>query len=74
MENNIGIADRIIRPVVAAVLLGSCADKSSSLLVRGTLALAGLALIVTSIAGKCPAYHALGISTKHHEPADALLL
>ena len=74
MEKNMGLSDRIIRPVVAAAVLGSCAVKSSSPLVRGTLTLAGLALVATSIAGKCPAYHALGIRTNHYEPADALLL
>ncbi len=64
MPKNIGVADRVLRIIVALVI--------AYLLVNGTivgawaivLGVIGVALLVTSSIGYCPAYGATGVSTR----------
>ena len=60
MARNVGSADRVIRVVLGLALL------SLLYLVAGNLrwlGLIGLVPLVTGLAGSCPAYTILGIST-----------
>ncbi|MDQ6843415.1 MAG: DUF2892 domain-containing protein [Bacteroidota bacterium] len=62
-EKNMGLADRIIRPTIAAGLVAAYATGK----VKGTIGIASLALAavftVTSTFGSCPVYQALGVNT-----------
>jgi hypothetical protein len=63
MKKNVGFADRLIRTVAALVL-------GSFYIIKGVTGTAGILLLVltgllllTGLAGFCPLYSALGIST-----------
>lgn len=60
MQVNVGQTDRIIRVIVGLVLLGLVFLIDSRL---RWLGLIGLAPLVTGLAGRCPGYRLLGIST-----------
>ena len=63
MKKNMGLIDRIIRIVVAAVIVVlyfTGQITGTALIILGIIA---LAFIVTSIIGFCPTYHLLSIST-----------
>ncbi len=66
MAKNMGNVDRIVRLVVAAVLLyaafGGAAFAAAGLWHWLAIAVAAI-FIVTSIVGTCPLYSALGIRT-----------
>ena len=59
-----GLADRIIRPALAMVLIELCATKKVSGVVCGALVGLSAVFILTSMFGSCPAYTGLGISSK----------
>jgi uncharacterized membrane protein HdeD (DUF308 family) len=59
LKNNVGKIDRIIRIVVGLLLVGNVFYG-----LRTPIGWIGLILIVTGIAGICPAYSLLGISTR----------
>ncbi len=64
MINNVGTLDRIIRALVALVIIGLYLMH----MISGTLAIIlwviAVLLLVTAALGYCPIYHILGISTK----------
>lgn len=63
MKKNMGKADRVIRFVLAAVLIGLYATGSISG-VWGTVALVlGVVFILTSLVSFCPLYTLIGVST-----------
>ena len=63
MEKNMGLADRIIRPTLAAVMVAAYASgKVKGIAGVGLLALAAM-FTVTSTFGSCPVYRALGVNT-----------
>lgn len=63
MTRNMGGADRIVRPLVAAVLVALVLTGQ----VTGGLAIAAAAVaavfILTSLVGLCPLYSLLGVNT-----------
>jgi hypothetical protein len=60
---NIGSADRTIRFIVGLGLLTIAFAGAHS-----AWGYVGLIALLTAIVGWCPAYSALGISTRRHEP------
>jgi len=66
MRNNIGIKDKIIRIVVALILLISIYNIKVSSTLSIMFFLLAMVLIVTCINGSCPVYKALGITTKRN--------
>lgn len=63
MEKNMGFADRIIRPTLAAVIVAAYASgKVKGIAGIGLLALATM-FAVTSAFGSCPVYQAVGVDT-----------
>lgn len=61
LEKNMGTADRIIRPVIAAGILAVYAGgRVKGKAAIGLLILSGI-FIATSALGWCPAYKAVGI-------------
>lgn len=63
LHKNMGLADRIIRPVVAAGLIAaSTTGKIKGPLETGLLFLSGV-LLITAATGSCPAYEATGIDS-----------
>jgi hypothetical protein len=64
MKRNMGVADRIVRLIIAAVIvvLGITGVISGTLLI--ILGIVAAAFIVTSILGLCPIYLLLRISTR----------
>lgn len=64
IDQNMGLADKIIRTSAASVMIAlSTCKKVSSLQRIGLLVVSGL-FLATSVVGSCPAYTALDISTK----------
>jgi hypothetical protein len=62
-EKNMGLADRIIRPTLAAVMVAAFARrKVTGAAGMGLLAMAAM-FTVTSAFGSCPVYQALGVDT-----------
>lgn len=65
MKKNMGTADRVIRPIIAAII----AILYFTHAITGTLGIVLLVLagifILTSIIGYCPLYAPFGISTRH---------
>jgi len=64
MKSNVGSADRVVRIILAAVILALYMAK----IFTGTLAIVLLAvaaiLLLTSFISFCPIWHILGINTK----------
>ncbi len=64
LQKNMGKADRIIRPALAlGVISAYAAGKIKGKTAVGLLVLSGI-FLATSAVGWCPAYQAVGISTK----------
>ena len=67
MKTNMGSADRVLRILVAIVIIGLYFTD----VISGTLAIIGLVLagifILTSFLSFCPLYFPFGISTKKKE-------
>jgi DUF2892 family protein len=64
MTRNVGTADRIIRLILGAVILGLYGALQPPL---RYLTLLGLIPLGTALTGNCPLYTLLGISTFHRE-------
>ena len=64
MKRNMGIADRIIRIALAAVVAVLAALNQLSLAAGIVLGIFAVIFLATSIVGVCPLYMLLGISTK----------
>ena len=64
MKKNMGTADRIIRTVVAFVLLGLLLAGEISGLVGTILGIVAVVFLGTSLVSSCPIYMALKISTR----------
>lgn len=63
LHKNMGLADRIIRPIAAACIIAAVANrKIKGPLETGLLFLSGIFLI-TAATGSCPAYEAAGIDS-----------
>lgn len=63
MKRNMGVADRLIRFAVAAVLVGLYLNGTLSGAVGIVLLVLSGVFILTSFLGFCPLYAPLGIST-----------
>lgn len=73
MKKNMGIADRIIRPAVAAGFIGLfTSGKVSGTAGKVLLCLSGI-FILTSLFGSCPVYQALSVDTISEEEAVSLI-
>ena len=64
MKRNMGIADRIIRVVLAAVVAVLYFTKQLSGTAAIILGILAVIFVITSIVGVCPLYLPFGISTK----------
>jgi len=64
MKRNMGIADRIIRIVLAAVVAVLYFTKNLSPVAGIILGILAIVFVVTGIIGVCPLYLPFGISTK----------
>lgn len=60
MQRNMGVADRSIRAIIGVALLSLLVLSESNARWFGLI---GLAPLLTSVAGWCPLYAALGIKT-----------
>jgi hypothetical protein len=64
MKQNMGLADRIIRVVLAAVVAVLYFTHQLSTVAAIILGVLAVVFVVTSIVGLCPLYLPFGISTK----------
>jgi hypothetical protein len=64
MKKNMGIADRIIRVALAAVVVVLYSLKQLSATAAIVLGILAAVFVATSIVGVCPLYLPLGISTR----------
>lgn len=64
MKQNMGTVDRIIRLIAAAVIVALYFTDQISGTAAIILGVIALVAVVTSIIGICPAYLAVGVSTK----------
>jgi hypothetical protein len=69
MKKNMGIADRIIRVVLAAVVAVLFFTGQLSTVASVILGVLAVVFLVTSIVGTCPLYLLFGISTKRKPAA-----
>lgn len=63
MKKNMGIADRIIRVVIAAVIVALYFTKVLTGTLGIVLLVVALIFVLTSLVGVCPPYNLLGINT-----------
>ncbi len=63
MKKNMGTIDRVIRGILAVVIIALYFAGSISGLAAVILGVFSLVLLVTSITGVCPLYTPFGIST-----------
>ena len=61
---NMGLVDRAIRAVLGIVLFVAWFVIAMPWLVGAVLALVGAVLRVTAVAGSCPLYRMIGVSTR----------
>jgi Na+(H+)/acetate symporter ActP len=64
MINNMGVLDRIIRVIIAIVIVVLYYYGQMTGLAAIILGLIAVLFFMTSCIGYCPVYHLLGISTK----------
>jgi hypothetical protein len=64
MINNMHMIDRIVRIIIALVILYFYFWGSLTGLAAIILLIIAAALLITGISGYCPIYHILGMSTK----------
>lgn len=69
MTRNLGIADRLVRIVIAAILLGLYGALQPP---WRYLTLFGLIPLGTALTGNCPLYSRLGISTLRKKSVKSL--
>lgn len=63
MKRNVGTIDRVIRVVIALVIGGLYVTGQISGTAAVILGILALIFLVTGLAGSCPLYAALGLST-----------
>ena len=63
MKKNVGSADRLIRIFLAAVLASAYFYFGLPLIPGGIMLVLATTLLVTSMAGYCPLYSLIGLST-----------
>jgi len=63
MKKNMGTADKVIRIIVAAIILGLYAFNVISGTLTIVLLAVGIIFILTSLIGFCPLYLPFGINT-----------
>ena len=64
MKQNMGLADRIIRVALAAVVAALYFTHQLSTVAAIILGVVAAVFVVTAIVGRCPLYLLFGISTK----------
>lgn len=64
MKNNMGSADRVIRILVAIIILALYLTNQISGVAAIILGIISVAFILTGFIGWCPGYSPLGFSTK----------
>lgn len=64
MKKNMGTADRIIRVMLAAVIVGLCTFQVVTGILAVMLLFVGGVILLTSIVSFCPIYSPLKISTR----------
>jgi len=64
MKRNMGIADRIIRLALVALVVVLYFTNQLSLVASVILGILALAFLVTSLVGTCPLYLPFGLSTR----------
>ena len=64
MKRNMGIADRIIRVILAGVVAALYFTNQLSAVAAIILGILAVIFLVTSVVGVCPLYLLFGISTK----------
>jgi hypothetical protein len=69
MKRNMGIADRVIRIVLAAVVAVLYFTHQLSMVAAVILGILAVVFLVTGIVGVCPLYLPFGISTKRRSAA-----
>jgi len=69
MKRNMGIADRVIRIVLAAVVAVLYFAHQLSMVAAIILGILAVVFLVTGIVGVCPLYLPFGISTKRKSAA-----
>ena len=69
MKRNMGIADRVIRIVLAAVVAVLYFTNQLPMVAAIILGILAVVFLVTGIAGICPLYLLFGISTKRKTAA-----
>jgi len=69
MKRNMGIADRVIRIVLAAVVAALYFTHQLSMVAAIVLGILAVVFLVTGIVGVCPLYLPFGISTKRKSAA-----
>jgi hypothetical protein len=69
MKRNMGIADRIIRVILAGVVAALYFTNQLSAVAAIILGILAVIFLVTSVVGVCPLYLLFGISTKKKSAA-----
>jgi glucose uptake protein GlcU len=69
MKQNMGIADRVIRIVLAAVVAVLYFAHQLSIVATIILGILAVVFLVTGIVGVCPLYLPFGLSTKRKSAA-----
>ncbi len=64
LRKNMGLIDRVIRIVIAFVIVGLYLTKSISGIAAIVLLVVAVAFLVTSAVGSCPMYLPFGLSTR----------
>ena len=63
MKHNMGTADRIVRGVIAIVLVYLVFSKTVDGILAVILGIVAVAMVVTAVVAYCPPYALLGINT-----------
>lgn len=70
MKQNVGTIDRIIRMIAAIVIVALYFTNQITGTAAIILGVIALVAVVTSIIGICPAYLAVGVSTKEEDKEE----
>lgn len=70
MKANIGNIDKLVRIVLAAVIVVLFFTKTITGTIAIILLIGGAVLLITSFINFCPIWHFLGISTKKKNPGN----
>jgi hypothetical protein len=68
MERNVGSTDSVLRAMVGLCLLMTGAALSSVWIASAALVVVSLVLLYTALTERCPAYRALGWTTRRQTP------